>query len=849
MDLSTRERERMFENCLKPGRYAGGELNTSQYCRKKAALNVALAFPDTYEIGQSGLGLKILSAILAQDPDISVDRVFAPWTDYEEILRKNATPLAALETGRPLKDFDLIGFSLLYEMSYTNILNMLELAQIPLLAKDRDEKLPLIIAGGTCAYNPEPIADFFDFFVLGEGEEVITEIAVLVKNSKNISRKTLLEKAAAIEGVYVPSFYSPRYDDSGKFLSLEKLNAAAPDYIRKRTVKDLDRALYPVAPAVPFIETIHDRIMLEISRGCTRGCRFCQAGMIYRPVRERSEENLLRLADESVNRTGYEEISLSSLSCSDHSRIGPIVRELQKKYEKRYIELSLPSLRIDAFSVGLAQLVQRFRRTTLTFAPEVGTDKMRDMVNKGGSEEEVIETAKNARKAGWNSLKLYFLTGLPYEEEEDITGITKLVWKILQATGMKLTISFSSFVPKAHTPFQWAPFVSIEETKERQGRIKRLLKHGKITSNFHMAELSFMEAVFACGDRKLSQVLMAARRKGCKFDSWNDLFRFDLWMEAFRECGIDPESYTAQKDPEGGLPWDHLSPPQFRRYLRQEKMKAENRIPTGDCRMSCNGCGLCSGGLSPVVVSAAQQESVQPLEGELLCSTLPVCKIRLRYEKSGKARLTSHLDVIRMFQRAVRRADLPVSYTSGFHPRMRLTPGPALPLGLTSSCEWADLELMETLTPKETAERLNQVLPEGFRILGAWDIPLTGPSLSQIITASDFEFRPPADTEAVQMEQAAEKLLQSESLPVKRKDKLVDIRPYLLHLNTDKDEEGKPFLRARVAVTPGGSAKPQEILTLLNLGEPANWEAARTDCFRGEKDRCQSLCQGTEKMM
>lgn len=802
--------ESLYENTVKPGRYTGTEFNSRHRDWNKTDLHVAFAFPDTYEIGNSGLGLKILSGILFKDDTNLVERVFSPWIDYEAKLRENGYPLCSLESARPLKDFDVLGFTLPYEMSYTNVLNILDLAKIPFYSKERGEEYPIIIGGGSCAYNPEPIADFFDFFVIGEGEDIITEIAGLIKNHQG-TKFELLEKAAEIKGIYVPSFYDVDYDDKGAFLSIHPKKETYPTFIEKCTVNSLDDSYFPVDPPVPFTEIIHDRIMMEISRGCTRGCRFCQAGMIYRPVRERSVETILALTEESVKKTGYGEISLSSLSCTDHNQISRIVSDLQKAYEDSYIEISLPSLRIDSFSVDLANFVQKFRKTTLTLAPEVGTDKMRKIVNKGGSEEEVLETVSAIKKAGWSAVKLYFLTGLPLENDEDIVGIKDLVWKILQKTGLKLTISFSSFVPKAHTPFQWDGFVSIEETKKRQAKLKSLLKHGKITSNFHMPELSFLEAIFAKGDRKLSKVLVEAHKKGCKFDGWNDLFKFNTWMDAFRECNIDPCDYTKPLSLDAPLPWAHLYSKEFHQFLLEERKKALEEEFTADCREICNNCGICGinlkGEFQEKLISTPSQE-----DEKLEYSDESVQKIRVKYAKKEKARLTSHLDMLRAFQRILRRAQLPVSYTSGFHPRMKLYPGPALALGVISNSEWIDFELRKNIEISDITERMRAASPEGLEILDVMEIPLNAKAVTEITVGAKYRFVPEGADSNLIMEAIA-KISKYDSLIVSRKDKSFDVKPFLAGVNFIVN--GQFALLIDTVITQNGTIKPSEVILLL----------------------------------
>lgn len=830
--------DRLFESCLKPGRYAGTEYNSRHRDWDSSELRVVLAFPDTYEIGQSGLGLKIVAGVLERNPSWLVERAFAPWTDLESKLRERGLPLCSLESRRPLRDFDVIGFMLPYEMSYSNVLYMLSLAGVPFRSKDRDDSFPLIIAGGACVMNPEPVADFFDLFVFGDGEEVTPEVMSLYLSCKKAgkSRRRFLEEACGIRGVYVPSFYSPVYGEDGRFLRMDRTFDGAPEHVERRIVASLDDAPFPVDPPVPCTETIHDRIMLEISRGCTRGCRFCQASYYYRPVRERSHDKIMELLDKSMRSTGYEEVSLVSLSCTDHSQIAAIASDIQKKYEDKYVELSLPSLRTDAFSVDLAKLVQKFRRSSLTFAPEVGTAKMRAVVNKGSSEQDVIDIAKACKKAGWSALKLYFLTGLPFEDESDLEGIVDLVWRTIKETGLKLTLSFSSFVPKPQTPFQWARFVSIPETRDRQAMLRRKLRHGKITLRFHVPELSFLEAVFARGDRRLSRVLEAANALGCRFDGWSDCFDFDAWMRAFSSCGVDPESYTAAANPSDPLPWDHMTSPALKRFLRMELAKAGMQAVTPDCRVSCNGCGCCSGGVSPVIQSQSPDLAALDYSDsgeELACSADPVQKVRIKYRKTESARLTSHLDVLRAFQRIVRRAGLPAAYTKGFHPRMRLVPGPALGLGVLSSSEWMDLDLRKRMPVGEVESRLSAVSGKGLEIAEIREIPLGAKAVTEIMTGAIWRIRSDGPVDREKAAAFAENLLSRESIPVERKGKTVDVRPFIAGLRPDPGDPRAFELDSYISHK--GTVKPSEIVGLIESEsgiDSPGWTSERVLLYR-----------------
>lgn len=589
----------------KPARYIGNEQNI--YIKKEEDIETrfAFAFPDIYDVGMSHLGLHILYNLLNNEKGIYCERVFAPWIDMEEQMRKINIPLFSLETKTPLKEFDFIGFTLQYEMSYTNILNMLDLSNIALEFSNRDEKDPFIIAGGPCAYNPEPLADIVDFFVIGEAEETILKIMKKHKQmkQKRMTRKEFLESIVNIEGIYVPSFYEIKYKEDNTIEKMIPKKKHYPSKIKKVIQKNLDETYYLDKMIVPFIETVHDRVILEIFRGCTRGCRFCQAGMIYRPVRERSVENLLELAKKLIKSTGHEEISLSSLSTSDYSDLENLIIRLMDEFKEDRIGLSLPSLRLDSFSLELIEEIQKVRKTGLTFAPEAGSQRLRDVINKGIIEEDLINSCKDAFKMGWSTVKLYFMIGLPTETKKDLDGIKDLAYKVREEFfnqpkdsmkgNLKITTSASCFVPKAFTPFQWHPQNSLDEFKEKQDYLKKIIKDKKIKFNTHDAETSFLEAVFARGDRRVSKVLIHAFKNGAKFDGWRDQFKYDEWINAFAETGIDPEFYAnREKDYEEVLPWDFIDIGVTKSFLIRENERSKAGEITPNCKVSCSGCGI-----------------------------------------------------------------------------------------------------------------------------------------------------------------------------------------------------------------------------------------------------------------
>ncbi len=610
MSIYEAKYEKLLKKVQKPSRYTGNEFNSVHKEVTDDMMTFAFCFPDVYEVGMSHLGIKILYHMLNERDDTFCERVFAPWPDMEDLMRESDIPLLSMESHTPVSEFDMVGFTLQYEMSYSNVVNMLSLAKIPLKSKDRTINDPFICAGGPCAYNGEPIADIIDFFILGEGEEVNNEIMDVYKKWKGTSadRTSYLEEIAKIEGIYVPSFYDVSYNEDGSVKAITPNRPCASPKIKKRIIKDLDNCFIPEKLIVPFMDVIHDRIMLEIFRGCIRGCRFCQAGYLYRPVRERSVEKLTGVAEACIRNTGYEEMSISSLSTSDYTKLNELVDNLLEITVDKKINLSLPSLRVDNFSMELMEKVQKVKKSGLTFAPEAGSQRLRDVINKNVLEEDLLRTAGIAFRGGYDRVKLYFMIGLPTETDEDIIAIAELAQKVIgvfyeipkeerKGRNVSITISTSSFVPKPFTPFQWEPQNTMEELIRKQQLLKEHIKSRKIVYNYHQSDVSYLEAVFAKGDRRLSDVVISAVESGCRFDGWGEYFDFEKWLQAFRDNNINPDFYAHRKiDHSEILPWDHIDVGVSKSFIMKEHDRAYEGITTPSCREKCSGCGAASFG-------------------------------------------------------------------------------------------------------------------------------------------------------------------------------------------------------------------------------------------------------------
>ena len=590
----------------KPSRYVGGELNQVIKNPKDVNIRFAFCFPDVYEVGMSHLGTRILYHTINERKNTYCERVFAPWPDMETLMRKSDIKLFTLETKTPLDQFDMLGFTLQYEMSYTNILNMLDMSGITIRASERGEDEPIIMAGGPCAYNPEPLYDIVDFFEIGEGEEMMDDVLeVYAKHKANgkVNKKEFLREISHIGGIYVPSLYDVSYNEDGTIREFTPKYEDVPAKVKKRIVNNFDKVSFPDEMIVPYTDIVHDRVVLETARGCTNGCRFCQAGMIYRPVREKTTNTLIEQARKALKATGYDEVSLASLSICDYSNIQNLISSLVLEHEADKVGIALPSIRVDAFSVDLIKEIQKVRKTGLTFAPEAGSQRMRDIINKGLTEERILEAAKSAFESGWSTIKLYFILGLPYETTEDAAGIGELAEKMaavyfgipkdVRNKGLKITVSTSILVPKPFTPFQWAPMARPEIVDERIKAVRGAIKSRSIVYNYHEQETSFMEAVFARGDRRTCDVLIKAFEKGAKFDGWSEYFNMEIWNEAMEECNLDSEFYVyREREYDEILPWDFIDIGVNRKYMERENEKAKKAELTKNCLEGCTGCGI-----------------------------------------------------------------------------------------------------------------------------------------------------------------------------------------------------------------------------------------------------------------
>lgn len=722
----------------KPAQYIGGELNSVMKDKQKVDCRLAFCFPDKYEVGMSHLGMKILYSLYNERENWWCERVFAPDADMEQLMREKNILLYGLESLDPIKDFDFVLFTLQYEMSYTAILNMLDLAGLPVRAKDRKGLSPIVAAGGPCACNPEPIADFIDLFIIGEGEEVNIEITDLYMQAKKEgwTKEQYLKEAAKIGGVYVPSLYDVSYKEDGTIEAVTPNCPEAPEKVQKRIIADLDKVYYPKQFVVPFINIVHDRAMLEIQRGCLRGCRFCQAGFIYRPLRDKHYDTLNQDAHNLCDTSGYEELSLTSLSTSDYKEIEPLLDDLLNWTTDEKVSLSLPSLRVDNFSKELMDKVSRLKKSGLTFAPEAGTQRLRDVINKNVTEEEVMNTCRTAFEGGYTSVKLYFMMGLPTETMEDIEGIANLAQKVVdlyyslptrpKGRAVSVSISCACFVPKPFTPFEFEAQDTMELLHEKQKHLLTSVKSKKISVSYHDADVSFIEAILAKGDRRLCNVIERVWKMGSRLDGWYEYFDAQRWYDAMNELNIDPAFYANRhREYDEVMPWDHLDFCVSKNFLIRENKLAHQEQVTPQCREKCSACGaraLIKGECcSDKVVYEREVAPIEPPRPKVDPSLLldQPQKVRLFFTKLDRAKYISHLDMNRCMSRAIKRAGLPVWYTGGFNPHMYLTFPLPLSLGCESVYECVDLKMTQKVDFDQMVSRLNACLPPDIQVFSA----------------------------------------------------------------------------------------------------------------------------------
>jgi len=808
----------------KPARYIGGEFNAVQKPWDSVQCRIALAFPDVYEIGMSFLGFRILYHIVNEDPRFLAERAYSPWVDMEAEMRSRGIPAHTLESFRALSDFDLVGFTLQTETGYTNLLALLDLGGIALKSSDRSDDAPLVIAGGPCAFNPEPLADFLDVVLIGDGEEALPEIMGILASlpRSTVSREKRLEALRHVRGVYIPSFYDVSYRTDGTLEAVVPNRPGVPARVPRRVLEDLDRAPMPTRPILPTMDIVHDRVQLEVFRGCSRGCRFCQAGMTYRPVRERGAEAILQGAGEAMRRSGYEEMSLVSLSTADYTPLEGLVRRLADEFTAHNVSISTGSLRVDSRFDRLFAIMGQVKKSGFTFAPEAGTDRLRRVINKNITEDDILGTMRKVFSSGWDLVKLYFMFGLPTETDEDLRGIAETVSRV-QAIGREVgghrkqvNVSVGCFVPKPFTPFQWCA----QDDRETIARKNEFLcKRLRLPRREKNERLSKLEALLALGDRRVGRVLQRAFEKGVRFDGWSDRYRPDLWDEACAEVGLDPRFYTDRAKPfEEVLPWDHLFAEMDRSFLWREWEAAQQANQSGDCRWeACLACGICQTGdgvghrlkeeLPPV--APAPPRKTQDYQAQK-------ARVRVRFAKTGRARYLSHLTVVRIFQRAMRRVDAPLSYTGGFSKRPRMVFTPPVPLGVESLCEAADFTLYEPVEPSRLLEALRREMPPGFDLQGLDAIPLDAPDPMNAFDVMEYVVTPeaPVSLPSLQADAAAFEAKASVTLTFETEKgrRTKDVRPFVL---STRLEEDPPRVSLILDLRSSGSVKLERLLPCL----------------------------------
>lgn len=822
----------------KPGRYLGHEYNSIVKDWSETTLHCALIFPDLYEIGMSHQGLQILYHILNHEENFLAERCYCPGKDMEEILRSKNLPLCSLENNRPLREFDLIGITLPYELCYTNILTILDLADIPLRAEARDESMPIILGGGSCSLNPEPVADFFDAILLGDGEEAIIEIAECVGKGREqrLSRSEILDTLSAIPGVYIPSHFKPEYNEDGSIAEIKALKAKTQQ-IQRRIVTDLSRIDHLLHPLVPNSKIVHDRLGVEVARGCTRGCRFCQAGIIYRPVRERSPEQILDLADQGIKNSGFNELALLSLSTGDYSCLGSTLPQLMDIYAKDAISVSMPSMRVGTLTQELMDEIKRVRKTGFTLAPEAGSERLRRVINKGITEDDLLTTSKDAFGLGWKVMKLYFMIGLPTETEEDIEAIadlakkTKMVGSQSGGRGrQQINVSIGTFVPKPHTPFQWDGQISMQESRDKISLLKRILPRKGINLKWHDPEQSLLEGVFSRGDRRLAELLEVVWKKGARLDSWSDYFDLGRWQEAAAECSLVLDDFLRPRSQDETLPWQHLQSGIDESFLKTEANRAREEAYTPDCRYhACQKCGLCDfKTIMPRVIDRKQLQSAPEKSNKTSAQSPVVIKQDVKpeelhlyytvsYSRVGDICYLGHLEILQIVFRVLRRAKIRTNFSKGFNPSPKISFGPALPVGTQSLAEYFVMDLPAPLEDLEEAQKLmNAQMPPGLAVQG---IQLSKGKLPQQIVSS---YQVYLDCPLSDKDKGAIKaFLDSTSFTIKKlrkgKVKEIDFRPLLVSIEWNDDDSISLEL---ISKTSQAGVKPLEAIAAILHREP-----------------------------
>ncbi|OGP58828.1 MAG: hypothetical protein A2V67_19115 [Deltaproteobacteria bacterium RBG_13_61_14] len=815
--------DQLLPHLQSPIRYLGRELNAVRKDPAAAKVTFALAFPDVYEVGISHLGVRILYHVLNAQEGVACDRAYAPWTDLAAKLKEQGIPLASHEWRRPLREFDILGFSLAHELCYSNVLAILDLAGIPLLSQDRQEgRWPLVLGGGPCASNPEPLAEFFDAFLFGEGEDAVLEITAAVRAWKKAGadRGELLARLADIKGVYVPEYFEPDYREDGTIARVRPRRAGY-EKVERRIVADLAAAPFPTRPLVPFAEAIHDRVVVEIARGCTRGCRFCHAGIIYRPYRERPAEQVLELLRQGLRATGYEECSLLSLSAGDYSGIEPLLSRIIREHLDQRVAVSLPSLHVQSLKTPLMRAILKVRKTGFTLAPEAATERLRRVINKPFADAELLETVEQVFAHGWKTIKLYFMVGLPTETDEDVEAIADLVQRMDQlGRGYghpQINLSISAFVPKPHTPFQWEPQVETERLLQIQAEFRRRFRRGRIRLKWQDPRLSNLEGIFSRGDRRLARLLLQARERGFSFEGWSEKFNPPGWEQALAAAQVDPDFYTTRPRAEDEVfAWDHLDAGVSRQFLVRERRRALEEAFTEDCRISgCQeSCAVCD--LEVIQPRLSPPLPFPPESGP--AERLPAqpdirFRYRLRYSRRGDARFLGQLEINRLFVRAVRRAGLPMRYSQGFHPLPRLIFGPAPPVGVASEAEYLELELNQRLPAEEVGRRMQAVLPEGMPVQEAQEIPLQSPAISSMINLFEYRIEAPQGQGAEWFpREALLAFAERDKLPILQKrekgERTVDLKDRVKGMEITP--EGALRLLLRAGAGPG--VKPGEVV-------------------------------------